>query len=112
MLGKGDAMWRANCHFGLLVTPTQTYVFKDTFETSGAKAIRLTDAVPTKTLLGTLPQKAFGERELEYLTKEWLERLANSYEEALRGDPAVTKAFFPDIVGAVAGGRVVAGAAT
>ena len=38
---------------------------------------------------------------------EWLERLAASYEDALPEDPEVVRALFPDIVGAVAEGRVV-----
>ncbi len=38
---------------------------------------------------------------------QWLERMAASYEDALPEHPEVVRALFPDIVGAVAGGRVV-----
>ena len=38
--------------------------------------------------------------------REWLERLAASYEEALPDDADVVRALFPEIVGAVANGRV------
>jgi hypothetical protein len=41
-------------------------------------------------------------------SRSWLERLAASYEEALPEDPEVVRALFPDIVAAVAEGRVVA----
>ena len=44
-------------------------------------------------------------------SREWLERLAASYEEALPDDPEVVRALFPEIVGPVAQGRVVSEAA-
>jgi hypothetical protein len=71
----------------------------------------LTDELPTAKLLSRLGRQtseAPSERQLELLAREWLERLATSYEEALPDDPELVRALFPDIVGAVAEGRVVA----
>jgi hypothetical protein len=103
-------MWGANCHYGLLVTPTSTYVLRDDFVASGPGAIHVTDVLSTERLLGRLgrpvPQTLSGQQ-LEALVAEWLARLSSSYEAVLPEDPEVTRALFPDIVGAVAEGRVV-----
>jgi len=104
------AMWGVNCHYGLIVTPTTTYVLRDDFSTSTPESIHVTNVLSTETLFSRLvppAPTAFSERELEMLTGHWLSRLAASYEAALPDDEEVTRAFFPDIVGAVADGRVV-----
>jgi hypothetical protein len=104
-------MWGANCHFGLVMTPTNTYVLRDDFATSGPEAIRVTDIVPTARLLSRVARaegKPTSERDLEWLAREWLQRLTSSYQTALPDDPDVMRAFFPDLVGAVFEGRVVA----
>jgi hypothetical protein len=103
-------MWGANCHFGVIMTPTLTYVLRDDFTTTGPESIRITDTLPTPKLLSRLPQpvaETITGQQLELLAREWLERLSASYEAALPNDPEVMQAFFPDIVGAVAEGRVV-----
>jgi hypothetical protein len=109
-------MSTAKCHYGLIITPTKTYVLRDDFRSTGPESIHITHTFSTVDLLnGRLgsaePAAIATERELAFLAQEWLERLTTSYEEALPADPEVTEAFFPDIVGAVAGGRVVAEAA-
>ena len=104
-------LWGANCHYGLVMTPTKTYVLRDDFSTAGPAAMRVTDVLPTATLLSRLSgsdREAATGRELELLAREWLQRLASSYQAALPDDPDVMRAFFPDLVGAVADGRVVA----
>jgi hypothetical protein len=103
-------MWGSNCHFGLIITPTQTYVLRDDFTSDGPEAIRVTDTLPTAVMLSRLDRpipQPLNERQLEAVVRNWLQRLVSSYEAALPDDPEVTRAFFPDIVGAVAGGRVV-----
>jgi len=103
-------MWGANCHFGLIMTPTKTYVLRDDFTKSGPESIRVTDMLSTGTLLSRLGRSLSGpvsEQQLGSLARAWLEKLAASYETALPDDPDVTRALFPDIVGAVSGGRVV-----
>ena len=108
-------MWGANCHYGIIMTPTTTFILRDDFTAPGPESIRLTDELPTAKLLSRLSQpagQAPSEQQLERLAREWLERLAASYEEALPEDPEVVRALFPDIVGAVADGRIVAEAAT
>jgi hypothetical protein len=108
------AMWGANCHYGLVMTPTKTYVLRDDFSTTGPEAIRVTDVFPTARLLSRVSRpdgEPISSRELELLAREWLQRLTTSYQAALPDDPDVIRAFFPDLVGAVAEGRVVAEAA-
>jgi len=103
-------MWGANCHFGVLMTPALTYVLRDDFSTTGPESIRITDTLPTPNLLSRLRAPApepISEHRLESLAREWLERLAASYEAALPDEPEVMRAFFPEIVGAVADGRVI-----
>jgi hypothetical protein len=104
-------MWGANCHYGIIMTPTTTYILRDDFTGPGPESIRLTDELPTAKLLSRL-SRPIGEPpsapQLERLAHEWLERLAASYEAALPDDPEVVRALFPDIVGAIAEGRVVA----
>jgi hypothetical protein len=107
-------MWGANCHYGLIITPTETLVLRDDFTTSGPESIRVAAVLPTRTLLGRLDRpvpEALTEQQLEPLVWDWLTRLTVSYEAALPDDPDVQRAFFPDIVGAVADGRVVLEAA-
>jgi hypothetical protein len=107
-------MWGANCHFGLIMTPTKTYVLRDDFSAPGLESIRVSDVFATGALLGRLSWpgvEAMSEEQLEWLAREWLERLTSSYEAALPEDPDMMRAFFPDLVGAVADGRVVTMAA-
>ena len=107
-------MWGANCHYGLVMTPTKTYVLRDDFSTAGPEAMRVTDVLPTATLLSRLTPSGKGllsAQELELLAHDWLQRLTTSYQAALPDDPGVMRAFFPDLIGAVAEGRVVAEAA-
>jgi hypothetical protein len=104
------SMWGANCHYGIIMTPTTTFVLRDDFTAPGPESIRVTDELSTAKLLSRV-SRPMGETpsapQLERLAREWLERLAASYEDALPDDPEVVRALFPDIVGAVAEGRVV-----
>jgi hypothetical protein len=105
------SMWGANCHYGIIMTPTTTFILRDDFTAPGPESIRVTDELPTAKLLSRLSRpmgEALSTPQLEGLAREWLERLAASYEEALPEDPEVVRALFPDIVAAVAEGRVVA----
>ena len=104
-------MWGANCHFGLVMTSALTYVLRDDFTTYGPGAIRVTDIVPTTALLGRLEgwseAAPTSDGQLAWMARAWLQRLAASYDTALPEDPELIRVFFPDIVSAVAGGRVV-----
>jgi hypothetical protein len=105
------SMWGANCHYGIIMTPTTTFILRDDFTAAGPESIRVTDELPTAKLLSRLGRpagEASSEPQLQRLARAWLERLAASYEEALPEDQEVVRALFPDIVGAVAEGRVVA----
>jgi hypothetical protein len=103
-------LWGSNCHFGLIVTPLQTYVLRDDFIHHGPEAMHVTETLSTATLLSrswrSLPQP-LGEQQLAMIVHSWLRQLASSYEAALPDDPEVTRALFPEIVGAVSEGRVV-----
>src|SRR5437667_8047097 len=103
-------MWRSNCHFCLIITPAQTFVLRDDFTRSGPGAIQVTDTSSTATLLSRIRDIAsapVSEQQLETAVREWLQRLVDSYESALPEDPEIARVFFPDIVGAVDGGRIV-----
>jgi hypothetical protein len=107
-------MWGANCHYGLIVTPAETFVLRDDFTTSGPESIRVSAVLPTRTLFSRLDRPfppAPSGQQLEALISEWVTKLAGDYEGALPDDPDVLRAFFPDIAGAVAEGRVVTEAA-
>jgi hypothetical protein len=109
------SMWGANCHYGLIMTPTKTFILRDDFSSSGPESIRVTEVLPTDRVLSRMGWPAgetLSPREFEALVQRWLRRLAASYEDALPEDPAVQRAFFPDIIGAVADGRIVTGAPT
>ena len=103
-------MWGANCHYGIIMTPTTTFILRDDFTAPGPESIRLTDEVSTAKLLSRV-SRPMGEApsapQLERLRASGFERLAASYEDALPEDSEVVRALFPDIVGAVAEGRVV-----
>jgi hypothetical protein len=103
-------MWGANCHYGIIMTPTTTFVLRDEFTGPGPESIRVTDELPTVKVLSRVGplHDLPSEQRLERLARDWLERLAASYEDALPEDSEVVGALFPDIVGAVAEGRVVA----
>jgi hypothetical protein len=96
--------------YGIIMTTTTTFILRDDFTAHGPESIRLTDELPTMKLLSRI-NRPMGEApsasQLERLAREWLERLTASYEAALPDDPQVVRALFPDIVGAVAEGRVV-----
>ena len=105
------SLWGTNCHYGLIVTPTETYVLRDDFTISGPESIRITDVLRTETLFSRMfspISETISERELQILTWHWLSRLSTSYESALPDDPQVLRTFFPDLVGAIADGRVEA----
>jgi hypothetical protein len=79
-------MWGANCHYGLVMTPAQTYVLRDDFTTPGPESIRVTDVLPTARLLSRVREPStepISEQQLEMLAREWLQRLTASYETAL-----------------------------
>jgi hypothetical protein len=109
-----QSMWGANCHHGLVITPTTTYVLRDDFSLAGPQAMRVTDVIPTAKLLSRVGWSGVenaSREQFELLVRDWLQRLTSSYQAALPDDPEVLRAFFPDLVGAVAEGRVVGGVA-
>jgi hypothetical protein len=103
-------MWGNKCHYGLIFTPQTTYVLRDDFITQGPEAIHVSATLSTEKLFGRLGVRwqPATERELEFLVRDWLNLLSDSYDSALGDDPEVTQALFPEIVGAAAEGRVVA----
>ncbi len=66
-------MWGANCHYGIIKTPTTTFILRDDFTTPGPESIRLTDELPTAKLLGRV-SRPMGEA----LSRPELERLRAS----------------------------------
>ena len=106
-------MWGANCHHGFIFTPKTTYVLRDDFLSQGPESIHVSATLSTEKLLGRMStgSATASERQLEGRVHDWLEQLATSYEAALPDDPETASVLFPEIVSAVADGRVVAEAA-
>ena len=70
-------MWGANCHYGIIMTPTTTFILRDEFTGPGPESIRLTDTLPTQKLLSRVRSplgKSLSAPQLEHLAREWLER--------------------------------------
>jgi hypothetical protein len=66
-------MWGANCHYGIIMTPTTTYILRDDFTAPGPESIRLTDELPTAKLLSRLGRpmgEVPSEPQLERLARE------------------------------------------
>src|SRR5438445_11391468 len=68
-------MWGANCHYGLVMTPTKTYVLRDDFSNTGPEAMRVTAVLPTAKLLSRSTRSLTepSSQELEVLARQWLE---------------------------------------
>ena len=64
-------MWGANSHYGMIITPTSTFILRDDFTAPGPESIRLTDELPTAKLLSRVSQPLS-----EALSGPQLERLA------------------------------------
>ena len=47
-------MWGANCHYGIIMTPTTTFILRDDFRAHGPESIRLTDELSTAKLLSRI----------------------------------------------------------
>ncbi len=100
----------SNCHYALIFTPRITYVLKDDFAVPGPEAIHISATISTEKLFSRMGRRVevSSERELAFLARDWLERLAASYDSALPEDPEIVQALFPEIVSAVVEGRVYA----
>ncbi len=72
-------MWGANCHYGIIMTPTTTFILRDDFTAPGPKSIRLTDELPTAKLLSRVSRPTG-----EALSAPQLERLRASGLSASR----------------------------
>ena len=72
-------MWGANCHYGIIMTPTTTFILRDDFTAPGPESIRLTDELPTAKLLSRV-SRPMGEAP----SAPQLERLAQSGLSAWR----------------------------
>jgi hypothetical protein len=70
-------MWASNCAVGLLITPTTTWLLRDSYEDLDEDAIVVAGEYATSDLLD-LDQVPSSERELEDRVFMWLESLAAS----------------------------------
>ena len=95
-----------NCPIGLLITPTETWLLRDTYEGSGPDAIGQAGAYPTAALLG-LAEVPEDEASLVRAVEQWLERLTSGSADGLRDDvrTEVSRYLLP----AVTEGRVASG---
>jgi hypothetical protein len=91
-----------NCPVGLLITPEQTWLLRDTYE--GDDSIRETGVYPTATLLG-IADVPDDDRELGSIVERWLESLTSGSSEGL--DEEVRWDVARYVLPAIADGRVV-----
>ena len=62
-------MWGANCHYGIIMTPTTTFILRDDFTAPGPESIRLTDELPTVIKKGRPLREIFLRRRKETGTR-------------------------------------------
>lgn len=95
-----------HCPIGLLITPTQTWLLRDTYEGSGADAIQETGPHSTAELLGleTVPDDEQG---LALEVERWLESMTSGSADAICED--LRRDLSPYLLPAVTEGRVASG---
>ncbi|MCE7891536.1 MAG: hypothetical protein DYH12_17870 [Sorangiineae bacterium PRO1] len=93
-----------HCPVALLVTPTTTWIYRDSYRDYSAGSIDVVAEVETNELL---PSPATTEMELERQLFDWLERLAASWPAALPSGKLARAAVVEHLVPAVVEGRVV-----
>lgn len=95
-----------HCAIGLLITPTDTWLLRDTYEGSGVDAITQAGPYSTAELLGVdeVPDDEHG---LASAVERWLESLTSGSAEALRD--GVRQDVSPYLLPAVTEGRVASG---
>jgi hypothetical protein len=94
-----------SCPVALLVTPTRTWLFRDSYAESGDEAIEISGEYPTTDLLG-LVEVSGDEHELLEAVRAWLESLASTGAVGASQAPArqdIVRYLLP----AVVEGRVV-----
>ncbi len=94
------------CPIGLLVTSSETWLLRDTYEGSGADAIRAEGPYATAELLG-LDLVPEDEQRLELEVERWLEGLTSGSADAIREN--VRRDLSPYLLPAVTEGRVASG---
>jgi hypothetical protein len=101
-----EYMAARHCPIGLLVTSTETWLLRDSYEGSGTDAIREEGPYATAELLGVdaVPED---EQRLELVVERWLEALTSGSADAIRGD--VRHHLSPHLLPAVTEGRVASG---
>ena len=103
-------MWGANCHYGIIMTPTTTFILRDDFTAPGPESIRLTDELSTAKLLSRM-SRPMGEAPPRHNWNGWRASGSSAWRHLTKRHcptiAEVVRALFPEIVGAVAEGRVV-----
>ena len=103
-----EAMLWVGCHHGILVTPDEMYVWRDTFDDDTVDAIRQDhpEPLPTPAVLGRFAagKHLRDARVLELAVAEWLEALSKNWYETLPAE--YIEAFLPEFVGSVAEGKI------
>lgn len=93
------------CSLALLVTPEQTWIYRDTYRDFTEASIELVGKYSTADLLGVSSVPA-DERALTVTVQEWLERLAAVWPTALPVSREARAPIVEYLVPAVAEGRV------
>lgn len=93
-----------HCPVALLVTPTTTWIYRDSYRDYSEGSIEVVAELETQELL---PSPVATEMELERQLFDWLERLAASWPAALPSGKLARAAVVEHLVPAVVEGRVV-----
>ncbi len=100
-------MVHMSCPVGMLVTREQVRFYRNRYTDYAPQTIKMIGECPTSELLGTLPQGAVTESDLERPVEEWLESLRTGDDRSWPS--AVREAIESSVLPVVSGGVVRAG---
>lgn len=96
------------CGVALLVTPSKTWIYRDTLQDITEDSIHEVGEFDTAEVL-SLQRPTLSEAELFHAVREWLERLASAWPSALPSASGPRKPVMEYLVPAVSEGRILAG---
>ncbi len=97
-------MVHMSCPVGMLVTPEKVGFYRNRYTDYAPQTVEVIGECPTSELLGTLPQGAAAESDLERRVEEWLESLrvggGRTWPSAVR--EAIESSVLPAVSGGIA----------
>jgi hypothetical protein len=102
-----DFMLGNRCSVGLLVTPSKTWIYQDSFRDQSRASIRKVGELDTNEILGLKGSPT--EFELFHAVRDWLERLATAWFAALPAAGGARESIIQYLVPVLSEGRILAG---